>query len=481
MRKFFTFLDSTLKLFRKCFSRDRAFRNFLLVVIAMMAKSDSLGVTSLARSIALDPEVCFALLHLFHSTAWSVMELWNQWVQIAYSTGVVYEIDGKPALVGDHVNQRKEGRHTPGVKKLHQQSGDSSKGEYIYGKQFGAVSVLIGSPETKLFCLPLSARLHGGVKHILQWSGRPEEKMSCAERLVSEAASTADIIKRESFLLMDRYFMNQPRLTMLDSAPGGNLLTLVAKRKDNAAANKTLAQKTGKRGRPGKTGEKVKLFDLFTSMAGLFQSADLEICGKVVKASYFHIDLFWGEDIQKPIRFVLSIIDGEKSILCRTDLSANPLMILKLYSFRFKIETQFRAQKQTLQGFFCHFWTMSMPRLDKSASAAAWASKLLNVDSPRDRIKITECYERIEKYVMITCIALGLLQICSLKFHGIVTKWPGRWLLTRTNKCPSEASVSAFVKFAAESRRVPDDLLIGQLIKESASRLTFEDDEEEAV
>ena len=42
----------------------------------------------------------------------------------------------------------------PGVKKLHQESGNSSKAPYILGHLFGAVGVLMGAP-SRGFCFAL--------------------------------------------------------------------------------------------------------------------------------------------------------------------------------------------------------------------------------------------------------------------------------------------------------------------------------------
>ena len=42
----------------------------------------------------------------------------------------------------------------PGVKKLHQESGNSSKAPYILGYLFGAVGVLMGAPG-RGFCFAL--------------------------------------------------------------------------------------------------------------------------------------------------------------------------------------------------------------------------------------------------------------------------------------------------------------------------------------
>ena len=47
-----------------------------------------------------------------------------------------------------------EARLMPGVKKLHQESGNSSKAPYILGHLFGAVGVLMGAPG-RGFCFAL--------------------------------------------------------------------------------------------------------------------------------------------------------------------------------------------------------------------------------------------------------------------------------------------------------------------------------------
>ncbi|MCG8513845.1 MAG: hypothetical protein MI740_06880 [Halanaerobiales bacterium] len=51
----------------------------------------------------------------------------------------VYKEDDMTVLVGDGVNQSKEARKMPGVKRLHQESENSSKAEYIFGHLFGGI------------------------------------------------------------------------------------------------------------------------------------------------------------------------------------------------------------------------------------------------------------------------------------------------------------------------------------------------------
>ncbi|WP_238403771.1 hypothetical protein [Paenibacillus paridis] len=74
-------------------------------------------------------------------------------------------INETAVLIGDGMKQTKEARRMPGVKKLHQESENFSKAEYIFGHLFGAVGILMGTPQ-KWFCLPLFINLQNDVKTI---------------------------------------------------------------------------------------------------------------------------------------------------------------------------------------------------------------------------------------------------------------------------------------------------------------------------
>ena len=58
----------------------------------------------------------------------------------------------------------------PGVKRLHQESENSSKSVYIYGQLFGCVGVLAELGK-KTFCIPLACELQDGVNAIMSWGG----------------------------------------------------------------------------------------------------------------------------------------------------------------------------------------------------------------------------------------------------------------------------------------------------------------------
>jgi hypothetical protein len=68
--------------------------------------------------------------------------------------------------MGDGVKQSKEARKMPRVKKLHQESENSSKAEYIFGNLLGGRGVVVGDCK-KFLCIPLFLKIHDGVKVIL--------------------------------------------------------------------------------------------------------------------------------------------------------------------------------------------------------------------------------------------------------------------------------------------------------------------------
>ena len=63
----------------------------------------------------------------------------------------IYRVKKRCILVGDGVKQSKEAFHMAGVKKLLQESENSSKPKFMFGHMFGAVGVLIGRKGGK-FC-----------------------------------------------------------------------------------------------------------------------------------------------------------------------------------------------------------------------------------------------------------------------------------------------------------------------------------------
>jgi len=74
------------------------------------------------------------------------------------------KIDERSILIGDHIKVGKEARYMPAVKKLHQDSENVGKSEYIFGHQFGMIGILAEGPTTQ--CVPLNIDLHDGIDEI---------------------------------------------------------------------------------------------------------------------------------------------------------------------------------------------------------------------------------------------------------------------------------------------------------------------------
>ena len=154
MKKMWRYINDILLQFRACFSREATYQWFLIVVVGLMTRSDHLGVSSIIRELLIDPKKYPSLIHFFHSTAWTLERLQGKWIDIIKNSGYLFRLQGFIVLIGDGVKQAKESRRMPGVKKLRQESEDSSKSEYIRGHFFGGIGVLVGSV-AKLFCLPV--------------------------------------------------------------------------------------------------------------------------------------------------------------------------------------------------------------------------------------------------------------------------------------------------------------------------------------
>lgn len=142
-------LDKILNNFKDCFSRRVSFNWLVVIIIGFMIRTDTLGLTSIIRDLCLNPKGYESMFYFFHTSAWSLETI-------------------SIILIGDGVKQAKEVRKISGVKKLHQESENCSKTEYIFGHMFGRVGVLSGNAEN-FFCIPLLITLQDGVKSIFSW------------------------------------------------------------------------------------------------------------------------------------------------------------------------------------------------------------------------------------------------------------------------------------------------------------------------
>ncbi len=141
--------------FRECFSRTAAFEWFVIVVAGFLFRLDHHGVSSIIRWLALDSDLYTALMSFFRASSWRMQRIMDRWSQIVLSEAPLIQIDGRCILIGDGIKISKEAEKMPGVKKLHQESDNVGKPEYIYGHHHGVLGILAGEVKKTLLHSPL--------------------------------------------------------------------------------------------------------------------------------------------------------------------------------------------------------------------------------------------------------------------------------------------------------------------------------------
>ena len=435
------FLNDVLMDFRGCFSRKAAFQWFVVIVAGLLVRTDHLGVTSIIRGLLLAPDY-MGLIGFFRSSAWTLEKLTAKWCALVMQYAPLVKQGDAVILVGDGVKQAKEGRRMPGVKRQHQESEDSSKPEYMWGHLFGGVGILAGAAG-KLFCLPLALRIQDGVKAIFGWDKQPKRQESHVCEMIRLAYETA-VHFGKAILLLDRLFLTVPALLILDTLnASGQTLQIVTKAKRNCIAYHPPEAKTGRRGRPRKKGAAVKVFELFGSEN--FLSAEITLYGKLEQVRYHCTDLLWGQGLYKKLRFVLVEYNNIKTVLVSSDLSLEPLGIIKLYSRRFGVETMFREMKQVICAFGYRFWSKYMPKLNRFRKKTDLES-LEQVTDKHAQKRIRLAVKAIEGFMCCSVIATGLLQMVSLRFSGSDEVQNLRYMRTYRNSFISEATAADFLR-----------------------------------
>ena len=155
-------IEQILSELRPAFRRTATYEWFVLLLWGALLTSQGPAVTSYVNALGLGERYYQQALHWFHSQAFRVEDLCQRWSAWLGEHPQSQRLEGKRVYVGDGIKVSKEGQKMPGVKKLHQESEDVSKPEWIRGHYFSALGQLIGAGQA-LFAVPMILKLHDGI------------------------------------------------------------------------------------------------------------------------------------------------------------------------------------------------------------------------------------------------------------------------------------------------------------------------------
>jgi hypothetical protein len=412
---------------RPAFSRYRTFLWFAAVLAAFSVRGDLSGVTSFVRALGLRRQFYDRLLDFFHSPAVLMPKLTALWTSLALRVlkRHLLTVNGRLILLADGIKAPKTGRKMPAVKKLHQESQNNSKPEFIFGHSCQAIAVVVKAAQSH-FALPLACRIHEG----LRFTNRDQRTlMDKLLLLISELG-----ISRPFYCVADAYYATAKILLPLLRA-GQHLITAV---KSNAVAYDPAPSPARRgRGRPRHYGRKHRLKDLFDN-ASAFTSALSPIYGeKGVRLRYRTVDLLW-----RPagclVRFV-AVIHPQRGcrIFLATDLTLGALDIIRLYGVRFKIEVAFKQAVHTVGTYSYHFWMAAMTPIARRSG-----NQHLHHKSDTYRAQVRRKMKAYSCHIQTGVIAQGLLQMLSVLHSQMVWRCFGSWIRTlRPGIPPSEQVV----------------------------------------
>jgi hypothetical protein len=451
-------LDQILGEFRSVFSREATFRWFVLLIWGILLNTQPAAVTSYVNALGLSEQVYGQALHWFDSSAFRMKGLCRRWSQWLSHHANVYRIKGQRVYVGDGIKVGKEGRKMPGGKRLHQESADVSKPEWIRGHYFNALSLLLGAG-TACFAVPLRLKLHDGFSTDsppTTTQGTMKHRTTLVTKMAQLCTTYAEA---GSYVVLDAYFACAPVLKRFRR----HSLQLISRVRSSTVAYASFSPvSTGRgRGRPRKWGSRVKLNTLFAPLDQC-QQAQVWLYGQRTTVYYQCVQLHW-DCPNTPLLFVLTqFANGQQLILLSTDLSLSGPEVIAAYGLRFKIEVMFRTLVHLLGGFAYRFWLKALP------PTPTWPTNLNLADYSQEmKAQINGKVEAWERFINLNAIALGLLQVLALEFPSFIWSHFPRWLRTRpAHGYPSERIVQLTLQHQAEMifAKSPPTLLLPKFL-----------------
>lgn len=411
-----------------CF-RASTFRWMTFVLVGFTVRGDILGVTSFVRGLGLGAKAYPRLLHFFHSSGVCLQRLTSLWITLALKAFRPVTFGGYAVCVADGIKVPKDGRRMPGVKRLHQESSNNSKSPFIMGHSFQAISMLVSGAEDAVFSVPLVSRIHEG----LVFSNR--DQRSLLDKLATLFLSIAPQFDRPLILVADAFYASRKIVVpLLDS--GHHLVTRV--RSNAVAYEPAAAPNKPRRGRRRVYGNKVSLRKA-AQETDKFQSAPSPLAGEAgVRVRYRCLDLLW-----RPVGHIVRFVIVDHPIrglifLMSTHVDLDPMDILRIYGYRFKIEVGFRQAIHVLAVYGYHFWMQTMDRLPR------WSgNQHLHRKSQEYRDQVRKKLNAYHLYVQLGCIAQGLMTHIAVTRPRMVWNNFTSWFRTMNREeAPSERVVA---------------------------------------
>jgi hypothetical protein len=424
------YLSSVLLSLRPAFTRTSAFCWFCVLVIGFIIRSDFYGISSVIRALSLPPNAYFSLLHFFHSSACltsSLLELWQRWI---LASDVAIMVAGRHVIIGDHTNSVKDARRMPGIRTIHQHSETASKPSYFRGHVWGCLG-LLARTATKPVSLPLMAEIH--------LFGQGESQ---AVRPVVKAMEIVKHFSLKAYLVLDAFFAVGPVFEMARQSEG-RLHIVTRAKSNNVAFEVPIARKRKSRGRPRKYGKRIKLKDVFKKRKAEFAEIKASVYGKTETVQYLMMDLIW-KPVKGLLRFFWISSSRGDIVIMTSDFSMQVQDACFLYCRRATIESFFDILKNLLGGMGYHFWSKYLEPVSRRPKK--------NETAPVSQkpVKTAETLSAIQKFLSIQIIAVGIIQLLSIKESKEIVKWADCWQRTST----MTLHPSAFVVISAMRKMV---------------------------
>ena len=416
---------------RAACARERTFVWMCVVLAGFCVRGDLWGVTSFVRALGLQGLYYDRLLDFLHSPSLSVDKLARLWTALVVANHPrLLRVNGRIVVLGDGIKVPKAGRKMPGVKRLYQGGESNTKPEYILGHSCQAVSILAGEG-TGTAAIPLVARIHEG----LVFSNRNQRTL--LDKMVLLLKRLA--IDRPYYFVADAYYASRkialPLLNMEQH--------LVTRARSNAVGYLPAPRpETPRRGRPKLYGERVPLKSLF-GQPETAQVMESPVYGESgVKLCVWTRDLLW-RPLGIRVRFVaVHHPNRGKLILMTTDLTLEPLDVIRLYGYRFKIEVGFKSALRVVGAFAYHFWMAQMEPIKKKAG-----NQYLHRKSDEYRDAVRRKLAAYHRYIQLGIIAQGIMATLATTVPEIIWSSFGSWLRTiRPGVAPSEAVVASALR-----------------------------------